>query len=141
MKFDAVLFVEPETWQGRALSELFKRTGITALSADTTASARDTLFTTWRTHGNSAATAKAAQNVIDTLTGGVDQSSSRINEFSRPVALCDRTRRGSNRSPMRHGMMAAQGGPRIAFTQLVPLNRRLEAYKYRSRHDTPTGGR
>jgi AraC family transcriptional regulator len=72
VSFDAVLFVEPETRQGRALSARFKQTGITALSAHTIASARDSLFTTWRAQGNSPATAMAAQNVIDSLTGGVE---------------------------------------------------------------------
>jgi AraC-like DNA-binding protein len=78
VKFDAVIFVEPETREGRALSERFKQRGITRLSADTITSVGQSLFTTWQAQGNSPATVTAAQKVIDTLTGGV-----------HPVAVSD----------------------------------------------------
>lgn len=63
----AVILVEPETSQGRALAERHPAGGITALNNDSFASASSALFATWRTHGNSDATAAAAQAVIDAL--------------------------------------------------------------------------
>src|SRR6266550_1348226 len=72
VSLNAVLLIEPETRQGRALSERYRRHGITALSDDTIASVRQSLFTTWQAQGNAPATAMAAQRVIDTLTGGVE---------------------------------------------------------------------
>ncbi len=63
----AVIFVEPETLQGRALAERFPSGGITALSVESFDRVGSTLFTTWLEHGNSDATAAAAQRVIDAL--------------------------------------------------------------------------
>jgi len=70
--FDAVILVEPETREGRALSERHKGGGITALSADAIDSIREALFSTWQARGNSSATALSAQNVVDALSGGVE---------------------------------------------------------------------
>jgi AraC-like DNA-binding protein len=66
----AVLFVEPETWQGRALADRYPDGGITALSDEAFSRAGSALFATWHTHGNTAATAAAAQAVIDALAQG-----------------------------------------------------------------------
>jgi AraC-like DNA-binding protein len=67
----AVLLVEPETREGRALSERYRDRGITPLTAEAVASVRQSLLTTWQTQGNAPVTAMAAQKVIDTLAGGV----------------------------------------------------------------------
>jgi AraC family transcriptional regulator len=72
VKFDAVVFVEPETREGRALSERYAAGGITALSGDTVASVGQTLFATWQLHRGSPATASAAREVVQSLTGGVE---------------------------------------------------------------------
>lgn len=66
----AVIFVEPETWQGRALAEAYSDGGITALSPELFNTSVTALFATWRAHGNSEATASAAQAVIDALAQG-----------------------------------------------------------------------
>ena len=72
--YDAVLFVEPETREGRALSERYKNSGITALSSETLAGADSALFTTWQTHRNAPATEAAARQVIQRLTGGLESA-------------------------------------------------------------------
>jgi AraC-like DNA-binding protein len=70
--YDAVLFVEPETREGRALSERYRTSGITALSSDAFAGTDAALFTTWQEHRNSPATEAAARAVIRQLTGGIE---------------------------------------------------------------------
>lgn len=70
--YDAVLFVEPETREGRALSERYRASGITALSSDALAATHTALFETWLEHRNSPATEAAARAVIQQLTGGVE---------------------------------------------------------------------
>ena len=72
--FDAVLFVEPETREGRALSERFDTGGITALPADLIAAVGSALFTTWQTERTAEAVEAAARDVIKTLTAGVEPS-------------------------------------------------------------------
>jgi AraC-like DNA-binding protein len=70
--YDAVLFVEPETREGRALSERYRTSGITALASHALAETDAALFTTWEAHRNSPATEAAARAVIRQLTGGVE---------------------------------------------------------------------
>ena len=72
--FDAVLFVEPETREGRALSERFNTSGITALSADSIKGVGSALFATWHTERTATAVEAAARDVIRTLTNGVEPS-------------------------------------------------------------------
>jgi AraC family transcriptional regulator len=70
--FDAVLFVEPETREGRALSERFNESGITALPADLIADVGSALFATWQTERTAVAVERAAKAVITRLTAGVE---------------------------------------------------------------------
>ena len=70
----AVLFLEPETREGRALAERWLRGGITALPAAALADVAAPLFAAWRDDGRDAAVAAAAQRVVRTLTGGVEPS-------------------------------------------------------------------
>jgi AraC-like DNA-binding protein len=72
VSYDAVLFVEPETREGRALSERYRASGITALTNDVLAGTGTALFSTWLEHGNASATAAAARAVVQQLTGGVE---------------------------------------------------------------------
>jgi len=67
----AVLFVEPETREGRALRERFRSDGISALPNDALVDVGAALFTTWLEHRNAPATEAAARAVIRQLTGGV----------------------------------------------------------------------
>jgi AraC family transcriptional regulator len=69
--YDAVLFVEPETREGRALQERYCAAGITALSNDALGGTGAALFDTWLEHRNAPATEAAARAVIRQLTGGV----------------------------------------------------------------------
>jgi AraC family transcriptional regulator len=68
----AVLFVEPETREGRALTERYLRGGIAAISDDVLAGAGAALFAAWREQQNAPAVTEAARRVIQTLTGGVE---------------------------------------------------------------------
>jgi AraC family transcriptional regulator len=72
--FNAVLFVEPETREGRALSDRFSASGITALPAELIADVGSTLFATWKTVRTAVAVEAAARAVITTLTDGVEPS-------------------------------------------------------------------
>lgn len=68
--YDAVIFVEPETAQGRALVERYLAGGIAPLGSETFTEASGALFDTWLTHGNAPATVTALQRAIDVLTHG-----------------------------------------------------------------------
>jgi AraC-like DNA-binding protein len=68
---NAVIFVEPETREGRALSELYLRGGIAALPDDTLAGVVPALFDAWKERRSTSAIADAARRVIQALTGGV----------------------------------------------------------------------
>ena len=70
--FNVVLFVEPETHEGRALGERYLRGGIAALPEDVLAPVASALFAAWREERNPAALVAAAQRVVRALTGGVE---------------------------------------------------------------------
>lgn len=69
---NAVLFIEPETREGRALAERFQQDGINALGADLLGETVPALFAAWRDDRDSAAVVRAARRVVQTLTGGVE---------------------------------------------------------------------
>jgi AraC family transcriptional regulator len=69
--FSVILFVEPETREGRALSERFHHDGITALPAKALADVAPALFAAWREQGSARAIVDAAQRLVQALTGGV----------------------------------------------------------------------
>jgi AraC-like DNA-binding protein len=71
---NAVLFVEPETREGRALAERHLRGGITALPDAALADPAPALFAAWREERSAAAITAAARRVVWTLTGGVEPS-------------------------------------------------------------------
>jgi AraC-like DNA-binding protein len=71
---NAVLFVEPETRQGRALTERYLRDGIAHIPPEILAEVRAPLFAAWREERTVAAVQRAAQRVIHALTGGVEPS-------------------------------------------------------------------
>jgi AraC family transcriptional regulator len=72
--FGAVLFVEPETRQGRALAERYAQGGITPLSAEVRGAIAPALFSTWREERSRPALIDAAKRVVHALTGGVEPS-------------------------------------------------------------------
>ncbi|QJR37856.1 helix-turn-helix domain-containing protein [Gemmatimonas groenlandica] len=68
--YDAVIFVEPETPQGRALVERYLDGGIAPITAESFTAASTALFDTWLAHGNAPPTVTALQRAIDVLTHG-----------------------------------------------------------------------
>ena len=70
----AVLFVEPETREGRALAERWLQGGITALPGALLADVAAPLFAAWRDDGRDAVVTAAAQDVVRALTGRVEPS-------------------------------------------------------------------
>jgi AraC-like DNA-binding protein len=70
--FSAVLFIEPETNQGRALAERFHEQGINALPAETIAELAPPMFAAWRDERSTQAVQRAAERVVRALTGGTE---------------------------------------------------------------------
>src|SRR5256714_3802454 len=71
---NVVIFVEPETHEGRALSELYSHSGITSLPNDAVSRAAADLFSVYRDQRTAPALIDAARQVIRELTHGVDPS-------------------------------------------------------------------
>ncbi|HEX6060298.1 MAG TPA: AraC family transcriptional regulator [Gemmatimonadaceae bacterium] len=69
---NAVLFVEPETREGRALAELYLHGGIAPLPAGTLAQPSSGLFAAFLDGASEAALTEAARRVVSALTGGVE---------------------------------------------------------------------
>lgn len=71
---NAIIFIEPERREGRALSERFGSDGISAIPAELLADVGPALFTTWQEERSAAALIAGAQRVVRKLTGGVEPS-------------------------------------------------------------------
>ena len=71
---NVVIFVEPETHEGRALTELYSLNGITSLPNDSMSKAAALLFSVYRDQRTAPALIDAARQVIRELTHGVDPS-------------------------------------------------------------------
>ncbi len=70
--FNAVIFVEPETREGRALSEIYLRERIAPLPDNKLAVVAAPLFAAWLERRTAGAITDAARRVIHSLTGGVE---------------------------------------------------------------------
>jgi AraC-like DNA-binding protein len=68
--FNAVLLIEPETREGRALAERHLRGGIAAVPDDVLVGTVPALFAAWREQRSAAAVVAAARDVVRALTGG-----------------------------------------------------------------------
>jgi AraC-like DNA-binding protein len=86
LSLSAVLFVEPETREGRSLRELYLGEGIAAVPEAALADVGPALFATWRERRGSAALADAARRVVHTLTGGIEPSVASDERILRAVA-------------------------------------------------------
>lgn len=97
--FNAVLFIEPETREGRALSERYQ-SGINPLETEAIASVAAALFAAWHDERSIEAIKSAAEDVVRALTGGIDPaivSDDRIlravsyinSHLDRPIGLED----------------------------------------------------
>ena len=71
VRFSTVLFVEPETHAGRALTEQYLGDGIAAIPPDVLAATREQLFTAWLERRGTQAIRDAGWRIIRALTGGV----------------------------------------------------------------------
>jgi AraC-like DNA-binding protein len=84
--YSAVLFVEPETREGRALTELHLHDGIAAIPEATLAGPRDALFSAWLDQRDAHAITAACWGVIGALTGGVAPSVASDPRILRAIA-------------------------------------------------------
>jgi AraC family transcriptional regulator len=71
VQVNAILFVEPETVEGRALCTRYPDVGIAALDDEAFRIAAATLFSTWRKHGNTEATTLAARETLRVVAQSV----------------------------------------------------------------------
>ena len=72
LPFNVVIFIEPETREGRALSELYLRDGIAALPDDTLAGVVPAVFAAWQEQRTVRAVVEATQRLVRALTRGVE---------------------------------------------------------------------
>jgi AraC-like DNA-binding protein len=70
--FNVVMFIEPETREGRALSEIYLREGIAPAPDDKIADVVPQLFAAWQQHRTEQAVTAAAHRIVHALTGGVE---------------------------------------------------------------------
>jgi AraC family transcriptional regulator len=82
----AVLFVEPETREGRALTELYLGGGIAAIPERALADVGPALFSAWLEARSQEALTAASWRVIQTLTGGVEPSVASDERILRAIA-------------------------------------------------------
>lgn len=87
---NAVLFVEPETREGRALSELYSPNGITPLPPDEARRSAALLFSEWRDQRSAVALVDAARRLILELTRGVEPSVASDERILRATAYIQR---------------------------------------------------
>jgi len=83
---NAVLLIEPETREGRALVERHLAGGIAAVPGAALADAGPALFAAWKEQRSVAAVAEAAQHVVRVLAGGVAPSFVSDERILRAVA-------------------------------------------------------
>lgn len=86
VRANAVLFVEPETREGRALTERYLSGGIAHLPGDVIAVARPALYAAWEEQRSRDAVADAAQRAIRALAGGVGPTVTSDERILRAIA-------------------------------------------------------
>ena len=106
-----VVFVEPETREGRALTERYLEHGIASVDAPYLADLIPPLFEAWQTRPDSTVVSRAVWQIIRALTGGVEPSVITDPRIERAVAYInvhlsenptlDEVARESNLSPSR----------------------------------------
>lgn len=84
--YGAVVFVEPETREGRALTEQYLRDGIASVDDAQLAPLTSALFEGWLEKPDSTAVSLAVWRIIDALTGGVQPSIVTDPRIERAVA-------------------------------------------------------
>lgn len=86
----ALLFVEPETNEGRVLTQRYLQHGIAALPDDLIAQAGPTLFRAWQETATIPAVTEAAQRVLRDLTGGVEPAVASDERILRAIDFVNR---------------------------------------------------
>ena len=84
--FNAVLFVEPETREGRTLTERYLANGIAALPEATLASVVPPLFAAWREQRSERTIIEMAQRVVHAFSGGVEPTAVSDERILRAIA-------------------------------------------------------
>ncbi len=92
---NAVIFVEPETRGGRALTERYLHDGIVSVDAADVRQATAALFAIWLGHAGKQAVMDAALRVLDTLTRGVEPGVVTDRRILRAVAYINANLRGA----------------------------------------------
>jgi AraC-like DNA-binding protein len=72
--FGVVIFVEPETLEGRAITEQYLRQGIADVGSDELLAAAHEFFTAWRERRDDAHVTEACRNVVRALSGKTQPS-------------------------------------------------------------------
>ena len=90
VRANAVMFVEPETREGRALTELYLQGGIAAIPDDALAALAPALFAAWQEQRSARAVRDAAWRIIQSLTQGVEPSVASDGRILRAVAYINR---------------------------------------------------
>jgi AraC-like DNA-binding protein len=85
-EYGAVILVEPETREGRALTELYLRDGIASVDDGTLATLIHALFDTWREQPSATAVSRAVWAVLRSLTRGIQPSVITDPRIERAVA-------------------------------------------------------
>src|SRR5688500_7832532 len=86
VRSNAVIFVEPETREGRTLAELYLRDGIASVTEHAVVDAGAALFSAWRERRDRRTVTEAAWRVIQALTRGVEPSVVSDERILRAVA-------------------------------------------------------
>jgi len=111
--FNVVIFIEPETREGRALSEIYLRDGIARLPDDKLAAVVPQLFAAWQQHRTEQAVTAAAHRVVHALTGGVEPAVVSDERILRAISYIKRHLDASltlERSPGRRTCLRAASG-------------------------------
>jgi len=93
--YNVVIFVEPETRGGRALTERYLQDGIASIDDAGVRQATAALFATWLSRAGRQAVMEAAQRVLDALTNGVEPRVVTDPRILRAVAYINANLRGA----------------------------------------------
>jgi AraC family transcriptional regulator len=83
---NAVLFVEPETREGRAITQRFLAGGIASIPEELLRETAPALFAAWRAQSE-ASVVTAARNVVEKLTGGIAPTEASDERVLRAIAF------------------------------------------------------
>jgi AraC-like DNA-binding protein len=87
--YNAVIFIEPETVNGRALTEQYLRDGIASIDDPSVRQASAELFNTWLGHATDQEMIVAARRVVLALTRGEEPAAVTDKRVIRAVAYVD----------------------------------------------------